>query len=246
MFLYNRTMDKKIIMGVVTFAILALAIGLMIPTTDTPGTQGFPWQIELTSEGTTRVFGVTLGVSSLQQAEQLFHADAEISLFEPADKSLPRIVEAYFDKVNPGGLSAKVVAVIDIAPEQLQLFYEQGARINTLGVGSRRVTLNAENLDRVRAAPIASLTYLPRVRLDAALIEKRFGKPAQVVMEKVSESGKHHASKPVTESVKETNNKTMHWLYPDKGLDVALDAQGQCVLQYVPPAKFDQLRIPLE
>lgn len=218
-------MDRKIIMGVVAFAILALAVGLMIPSTNTPSTQLFPWQIEQTSEGKTRVFGITLGVSSLQQAEQLFHADAEISMFEPADKSRPRIIEAYFDKVNPGGLSAKVVAVIDIAPEQLQRFYERGSRINTQGDGSRRVTLNSEDVAQVRAAPIASLTYLPGIRLDTSLIENRFGKPANVITE--------------------TETNTRHWLYPDKGLDVALDEQGHSVLQYAPPENFEQLLLPL-
>ena len=70
------------------------------------------------------------------------------------------------------------------------------------------------------------MTYLPRIRLETELLEKRFGQPTQVIKEKDS-------------------NMT-HWLYPVMGLDVAIDEQGNGVLQYVLPAKFDQLVSPLQ
>jgi hypothetical protein len=219
-------MDIKIISGIVVFAIFALVVGLMIPGGEPPPVQTFPWQIEHTASGTTRVFGLTLGESSLQQAEQMFNAEAELSLFEPADKNRNRIIEAYFDKVTLGGLSARVVVVFDFTAEQLQVMYDRGTRISTLGDGSRKVSLHPEDIETVRAARIASITYLPRIRLDDALLENRFGQPAQVI--------------------KEQDSNMTHWLYPDKGLDVALDEQGNGVLQYVSPARFDQLVSPLQ
>jgi len=218
-------MDTKIIGGIVAFTIIALVIGLMIPGGEPPPVQTFPWQIEHTASGTTRVFGLTLGESSLQQAEQVFNAEAELSLFEPADKNHKRIIEAYFDKVTLGGLSSRVVVVFDFTVEQLQVMYDRGTRISTLGDGSRKVSLHAEDIEAVRAAPIATITYLPRIRLDTALLEKRFGQPAQMI--------------------KEPDSDMTHWLYPDKGLDVALDQQGNGVLQYVSPVRFDQLMRPL-
>ena len=219
-------MDRKIIFGVIVFAIIILVIGLIIPGGGPPPVQTFPWQIENTSSGTTRVFGLTLGESSLQQAEQAFNAGAELSLFEPADKKRKRVIEAYFDKVTLGGLSAKVVIVFDFTDEQLQAMYQRGARISTLGDGSRKVNLHAEDIAIIRSAPIASITYLPRIHIDAALVEKRFGQAVQVI--------------------KEPDGNMTHWLYPDKGLDVALDEQGNGVLQYVSPARFDQLMHPLQ
>ena len=219
-------MDIKIISGVIVFAIIALVIGLMIPGGESPPVQTFPWQIEQTASGTTRVFGLTLDESTLQQAEQVFNAEAELSLFEPADKSRERVIEAYFDKVTLGGLSAKVVLVFDFTVNQMRAMYDRGTRISTLGDGSRKVSLHAEDIATVRRSPIASITYLPRIKLDATLLEKRFGKPVQVIKEKDS-------------------NMT-HWLYPDKGLDVALDEQGNGVLQFVAPAQFEQLISPLQ
>ncbi|HEY5602683.1 MAG TPA: hypothetical protein VIM41_06210 [Gammaproteobacteria bacterium] len=216
----------KIISGVIFFAVIVLAIGLLIPAGEHSPDQTFPWQVEHTADGGTRVFGLILGESTVQDAEQVFNAAAEISLFEPPDNQHPQVIEAYFDKVTLGGLSAKVVIVMDIAPQHLMAIYQRGARISTLGDGSRKVTLHMDDIQQVRSAPIGGLTYLPRIRLDAALLEKRFGKPAQIVIEK--------------------DSNTTHWLYPDKGLDVSLDEHGNGVLQYVPPAKFAQLMAPLD
>ncbi|MCI0507576.1 MAG: hypothetical protein L0Z73_15900, partial [Gammaproteobacteria bacterium] len=128
-------MDTKIISGVVAFAVIVLVIGLMIPRGEQPLAQTFPWQIEHTQNGSTQVFGLILGESTLQQAEQVFQAETELSLFEPADENSQRIIEAYFDKVNLGGLSARVVIVMDVTPEQLRAMYERGTRISTLGDG---------------------------------------------------------------------------------------------------------------
>jgi len=218
-------MDIKIIAGVLVLAVAALVIGIMIPGGSDKPTQTFPWQIIHTEDGATQVFGLTLGQSTLQQAEQVFQSESELSLFDPAAGKGQRVVEAYFDKVNLGGLSAKVVAVIALTPEQLQTMFERGVRISTLGDGSRKVTLHAQDVAQVRETPIYTITYLPRIRLEKALLEKRFGKPEQVITEKES--------------------NTNHWLYPRLGLDIALDEKNNAVLQYVAPAQFAQLVKPL-
>lgn len=218
-------MDIKIIAGVLVLAVAALVVGIMIPGGGDRPTQTFPWQISQTEDGRTQVFGLTLGQSTLQQAEQVFQSDSELSLFEPAPGKGQRVVEAYFDKVNLGGLSAKVVMVIALTPEQLQAMFERGTRISTLGNGSRKVTLHAEDVTRVRETPIYTITYLPRIRLDTVLLEKRFGKPARIVVEK--------------------DANTNHWLYPQLGLDIAVDENNNAVLQYVAPEQFDQLIKPL-
>ena len=218
-------MDIKIIASVLMLAVAALVIGIMIPGGDDKPTQTFPWQISHTADGGTQVFGLTLGQSTLHQAEQVFQSESELSLFEPAAGKGQRVVEAYFDKVNLGGLSAKVVVVMALTPEQLQAMFERGARISTLGDGSRKVTLHVQDVVQIRETPIYTITYLPRIRLENALLEKRFGKPGQVIVEK------------------ETN--TSHWLYPKLGLDIALDENNNAVLQYVAPAQFEQLIKPL-
>ena len=222
---YNISMEKKIIAGVIAFAVIAVFIGLMIPVQQQPPGQTFPWQVKKTPQGQTQVFGVIPGQSTLREAERAFRASAELSLFVPANRVRQPVVEAYFDKVSLGGLSAKVVLVIGFSEQQLQAMHDRGVRISTLGDGSRKVTLSTQDIATVLESPVSSITYLPRIRLESTLLEKRFGQPAQIVTEK--------------------EGNMAHWLYPDLGLDVALDEKGNAVLQYVAPTQFEQLITPL-
>ena len=216
-------MDKKIIIAILALSALALVIGILIPGGDGRQTQMLPWKIELMPDGSTRVFGLVLSQSSVQQAEQQLRSAAKIVLIAAPDK--PLVAEAYFDNVNPGGFSAQIVLEIDVPPEQTQTLFEHGERVSTLASGARKITLNDADLAMVRSLPIASITYLPRVRLQPDVIQQRFGEPVQRMVEPDSD--------------------TTHWLYPELGLDVALDDQGHAVLQYVSPTEFSRLRRPL-
>lgn len=220
-------MDKKIIVAVLGLSLVAIVIGLMIPVEPVHQQQVLPWQIETTPQGEAQVFGLVMGKSSLQAAEQRFTAPAEISLFKGMVGQPPRekiMIEAYFDKVSLGGLVARAVLVLDIPQPEVVAMYQRGARVSTLGDGTQKVTLASSDLALVRAASVASLAYLPRVTLDAGLLEKRFG--------------------PAAKRVQEPENGTWHWQYPEKGLDVALDKNGHAVFQYVSPGRFGELAAP--
>jgi hypothetical protein len=212
-------MDIKIIVGILLTVVFAVGVGLLIPGGDASHEQSMPWQIEETTGGSTRVLGLVLGVSTLQEAEQEFQAEAEISLFDVPDRE-PE-VEAYFDMVTRNGLSAKIVLVVELDVAQRQAMFQRGTRISHLGDGRHKVTLQAEDLALVRQAPVISLTYLPRVRLPQAIIERRFGQPPQ--------------------RLTEADSDTVHLLYPQFGLDIALNEKGNTVLQYVQPQRFSQL-----
>lgn len=217
-------MDIKMIAGVLALALLLAAIGIGMPGAGEGGAQTLPWQVEPTAPNSIRVFGLTLGASSLHDAELRFTAPAEISLFVEGDGRLT--AEAYFDKVTLGGLNARIITLLELPQEQLQAMYQRGARISTLGSGAHKVTLSAQDLARARQAQLACIAYLPQAKLDEGLLIKRFGRPE--------------------ERIEEAGGGTVHWLYPAIGLDVALDTQGGAVLQYVAPARFTALRRPVE
>ncbi len=215
-------MDKKIIFA--TFALAAVAISalLMIPSvpTDTPDT--LPWKITHPSPNTSRVFGITLGESSLEQAEKVFKETTEVSLFKTSDGKM--LVEAFFDELNLNGLKAKFVFTVAIPPEEIDGMFKRGLRINNTPSG-KRITLAADDLVRVRQLPVYSITYLPTARLEDAIFTKRFGVPA--------------------ERVRETKSGAVHWLYPQHGLDVTVSESEKPLLQYVSPKDFELLRAPL-
>lgn len=224
-------MHKKIIFGILVLGLMFIALSLLIPpgmekVSDTslrPSDQFLPWQIEPTADGSIRVFGLTLGESTLQQAEDLFQGGARVSLFVAADGQ--HKVEAYFDKVILGGFSAQLVLVMALGQEQQAAMFRRGVRISSLAGGGKKVALGGEDLQTVLATPIDSIAYLTRTRLDDELLRKRFGEPAQ--------------------RIREPHNTATHWLYPERGLDVTLHDEGRAVLQYIAPRRFPVLMAPL-
>lgn len=225
-------MHRKITFGILVVGFLVIAVSMLTPVPidkdsdlqDRSTAQFLPWQIEPTAQGSIRVFGLTLGESTLQEAEDLFHGGAKVSLFVSPDAQYK--VEAYFDKVMLGGFGAQLVMVMALSQEQQATMFQRGARLSNLGGGRKKVTLAGDDLKTIFETPIASIAYLTRAKLDDELLQKRFGEPAQ--------------------RIREAENNTTHWLYPRLGLDVALHDEGRAVLQYVSPKQFPILIAPLQ
>jgi len=211
---------------VLGLTVLTLLAGVYLTSLKNPNEvhAGFPWQVKVLESGHTQVFSLVIGQTSLGEVEQTFKETAELTLFS-ADDTQP-VIEAFFGEVKIGGLKSKMVMAIDLPQSELETMFSRGARIATLGSGTRKVTLSSEDAKRVREAAIASITYLPSINLNAELIEKRFGEPA--------------------EKIADSSSDAMHWLYPDKGIDVALSEENKEVIQYVMPKNFDALVKPLK
>jgi len=214
-----------VFLKVLGLTFLALLAGLYLTSLKDPNAQhaGYPWQVKVLESGHTQVFSLVVGQSTLGEAEQQFKEMAELTLFS-ADNT-PPVIEAFFGEVKIGGLKSKMVMMIDLPQAELEKMFNRGARIATLGSGTRKVTLSSEDAKLVRKAAISSITYLPSINLNAELIEKRFGNPA--------------------EKVADSSSDAIHWLYPDKGIDIALSEENKEVIQYVEPKKFDTLVQPL-
>lgn len=224
-------MANSIFLKVLAGSLLAIVVGVYLSTIKVPEADDsrfpnsvYPWQIELLPSGNTRVFGLVIGESTLGEAEQSFKEVAQITLF--VTKEAEPVIEAYFSQVKIGGLKAKMVLSIELPTDQVEAMFSRGARISTLDSGTREVTLSSEDAQQVRQLPISSITYLPSIHLDAELIEKRFGLP--------------------TEKVADSLGDAIHWLYPAKGMDIALSEENKEVIQYIVPAKFDTLMLPLK
>lgn len=218
-------MGRHVFLTVLAFSLLALVIALLasMQMGERPNL-GFPWQVDTLADGSTRVFQVQLGHTTLAEAEQLFRDSAELTLFDP--KQEKPVIEAYFNDLFIGGLKAKMVVSFDLADEAIQQIYNRGTRISTLGSGTRKVTLHGDDIEYIKNQPIVALTYLPSINLDAQLIEKRFGEPDARINDAASGG--------------------VHWLYQDRGVDVVLSEDHKEVVQYVLPANFAALIAPLQ
>lgn len=217
-------MGRHVFLSVLIFSIVAVVIGVFVLPGKEPRDVRLPWQITLTPDGGSKVLGVELGRTTLGEAELAFSEPAEVSLF--VHESGERVVEAYFDSVDISGIRAKIVVVMALDKVQIEAMYERGIRVANMGGGRRKVTLADEDMQLLKTLPVGSMTYIPRASLTAELVQQRFGEPA--------------------ERIAEPESKTEHWLYPQKGLDVALNPEEDEVLQYVRPEHFERISAPLK
>lgn len=209
---------------VLAFSIVAVIAGILITTLMEPAPSiGYPWQIEKQNDGTTKVFQINLGHTTLGEAEKLLNETATLTLFYPEQGGA--VIEAYFNELFIGGLKSKMVLTFEVESQEVEAMFNRGIRISTLGSGTRKVTLHADDELRMRNKAITSMTYLPSINLKAELIEKRFGQPASKIRDAVGGAE--------------------HWLYPDTGVDIALHTEQKEVIQYVMPEDFDKLQQPL-
>lgn len=214
-------MERKLYWGVGILSVLIFAGSFFMP--GKPGEENdLPWHIEHPTPDTTRVFGLTLGQTTTNEAERRFREEAKPSLFKSPDGQL--VAEMFFEQVTLAGLKSKIVINIAVPAAELQAMYERGLRISGTGSG-KKIMPAPDDTARLRALPIGSLTYMPSVRLEGEVFSKRFGQPSQRIKEK--ESG------------------AVHWLYPQDGLDITLGGKEKPVLQYVPPKDFGKLLQPL-
>lgn len=214
-------MIRKLYWSVAILSVLIFASSFFMPGKPVEKTD-LPWHIEHPAAGKVRIFGLTLGQSTTNEAERRFSEEAKPSLFKSPDGQL--VVEMFFEQVTLAGLKSKIVVSIAVPDAELQGMYERGLRMSGTGSG-KKITLAQEDVLRVRALPISGLTYMPPVRLEDEAINKRFGQPSQ--------------------RIKEKKSGAVHWLYPQHGLDITLGGGEKPVLQYVSPVDFDKLLQPL-
>lgn len=215
------TTESKIYWGVGIFSVVIILGAFLIPG-DRPEKEDLPWHIEHPTADSVRIFGLTLGVSTPAEAEARFKEQAEPSLFKTPEGVMS--AEVFFEQINLAGLRSRVVLTVGIPDAEMRAMYERGLRMAATG-SAKKITLTPEDVARLRSLPITSLTYMPGVRVEEALFQKRFGKPAQII--------------------KEAKTGAIHWLYPQNGLDLTLGGGEKPVLQYVSPKEFDALVKPL-
>lgn len=215
------TMERKLYWGIGILSVLIFAGSLFMPGKSIEKTD-LPWRIEHPTPDTTRIFGLTLGHATTNEAEQRFQEEAKSSLFKSPGGQL--VAEMFFEQVTLAGLKSKIVVSIAVPDMELQGMYERGLRMSGTGSG-KKITLAPDDVARVRALPISGLTYMPSVRLEEEIIRRRFGQPAK--------------------RIKEKKSGVVHWLYPQHGLDITLGGEGKPVLQYVSLKDFDKLVQPL-
>jgi hypothetical protein len=219
-------MDRQILLSVLGAAILGfIAILLLMPDSADDGVDRLPWQITQDQTGRTVVFGFTLGQTTLAEVRRVLQEDGELNLFNNPGEAAQFSVEAFFEQIELKRLRADFVMTLDVDQATLSTIYDRGLRISQASSGAKKVKLDPADAEILASKPIRNISYLPKVRLDDALIEQRFGLPEQ--------------------RLTEPKTGVLHWLYPKRGIDIGRDANGHAVIQYVGHAEFNAVLEPL-
>lgn len=206
--------------------ILIIATALWLSLTDTARqveVSDLPWQVEVLPDGTSRVFGIHLGRSSLKDVSQAFEAIPELAVFQESDGALR--LEAYFGRIRLGVFEARVVAHVASDAETLAAIADRAPSSEPMPSGARKLGLTEADIAAVYTLPVDALTYIPSAQYDAEIVAQRFGEPAEI--------------RPISDT-------QQYWLFPGLGLALLLGEEEKEVLEYVPPRDFDALvaRLP--
>lgn len=208
------------------FALLAVAAAIypfLDQSEDTDTLVGLPWQIEIQPDGSTQVFGLHIGVSRLSDAYKILGSDMELAVIAATDEV--GTLEMYYGHYQAGLLSGKLVLQTNASAPNIKHWRENAVKSEYMATGlAKKYLLSQDDLPQALNEIIIGLTFIPAVNLDEEVILARFGEPDK----RIQSAG------------------VTHYLYPAKGLDIALHDTAKEVLQYVPPKAFQQLMQPLQ
>ena len=204
--------------------LLALPFLLSIeapPSSNLPA-QGMPWQIEHLPDGSTRIFGLIPGRSTLEEARRALAAEPAVALIQGENDT--GSLEAYLDTYAIGALTGKMILTLGSTQAEREAMLGRALKGEYMKSTTKRITLAPADLLAAAQARVVAVTFIPSAQLDEQILLERFGSP--------------------NERIRNSEN-TEHFLYPALGLDIQLDRKGRELLQYVSPADFARLREPL-
>lgn len=211
-----------IVLVLVVTAIVAIALSRQGGEHAQPPVEGLPWQIETLPDGGSKVFGLTLGHSTLGEARARFGNDMEVAVISAPGES--GTLEAYYANFTAGVFAGKLILTASVEQATVEQWRRRAVKSEYMNSTTRKFILQRDDLLRAYQAPIASIAFIPGTGFDAEIALMRFGPPGVRIR---------------------TDEHVEHFLYPEKGLDLLLDARGKEVLQYVAPREFARLRDPL-
>ncbi len=208
------------------FALLAVVLAVypfLDQSEKTETLTGLPWQIEILPGGSTQVFGLKIGASRLSDAFEILGSDMELAII--ASKEEVGKLEMYYGHYQAGLLSGKLVLQTNASEQNIKDWRENAVKSEYMATGlAKKYLLSEKDLKRALDEVVTGLTFIPAVNLDEDVIKARFGEPDKRIQ--------------LAEAV--------HFLYPAKGLDIALHEDSKEVLQYVSPDAFQELVGPLQ
>ena len=176
---------------------------------------GLPWQIEILPDGSTQVFGLRIGESRLSDALEILGDDMELAIIAASDEV--GNLEMYYGHFKAGVIFGKLILSTKAGEQNIKYWRENAIKSDYVATGrAKKYSLSIDDLTQALEEVITGLIFIPAVNLDEEIILTRFGEPGERVL----------------------LDGATHFLYPEKGLDIALHDDAKEVMQYVLPSDF--------
>jgi len=212
-------MASKWIWIAVVLLLTGLVIFFITPPADHEQTMqrtDLPWLVTVEPDGSSRVFDLHIGTSTLKEAIAKFGNPEAVALY--IRESGKRDLETYFGTVSMGPLKAKIILNLLVDEKRLDAFEANAIKQEFSAEGHKKLLLDSEDKQSLGDARIAGITYIPTYKgLEADFFRERFGQPAAWKVE---------------------DEENVQWFYPDIGLTLLLSAEGREILQYRMPRDF--------
>lgn len=207
---------KKILLAFALLAAVLLVYPILNKSENTEIITGLPWQVDVMPDGSTQVFGLHIGVSRLSDALGILgDDDMDLAIIAASDEV--GSLEMYYGHYRAGVIAGKLVVQTSTSEQNIKDWRENAAASDYMATGqAKKYRLSADDLKRALDEVITGLTFIPSTNLDEEIIVTRFGEPG----ERVQLDG------------------ATHFLYPEKGLDIALFEEAKEIIQYVSPGTF--------
>jgi hypothetical protein len=199
---------KSVLIGL--FLTLAgIAALMLLPSKQTPAPM--PWEVTIMADGNSKVFDIHLGITTYSEAQRQLRQYGKTAIFT-REGDAPS-VEAFFQSINLGGLSAKLILNLAVDEDKIAEMLSHAMEARIQPSGARRYQLNNLSNTSLIKAPIIAISYIPSIRLDEEKIRYRFGDPEVI---------KQDAENP----------NTSIWYYPRLGLLIRLNEHEKTILEY--------------
>lgn len=196
-------------LGILLLIIAGIVSLMLLPSPQAPAPK--PWEIQIQADGNPQVLGIHLGKTTYGQLVQQWQEVGETGIFREPDNPQQSTVEVFFERINLGGLSARAVINLQLAPATIEDMISRSYGGQLQRSGARLYEPSIDDRATLLQAPVYAITYIPSVGLDASMLASRLGEPA--------------------EKQQPADNKAL-WLYPDMGLSIELGDDGKAVFQY--------------
>ncbi|MBL1322018.1 MAG: lytic murein transglycosylase [Methylophaga sp.] len=198
----------KFLIGLI-LTIVGIAALTLIPSKQEPAPM--PWEITVMPDGQISVFNIHLGTSNYHQAQESLHIHGQTSIFSQQGKKTT--VEAFFNSINMGGLSAKLVLNLVVDADEIEKMKSRATEARLQPSGAHRYQLGNKDNATLINAPVSAITYIPSVRLNEEMVLHRFGFTDLVTQDP-------------------ENSNTEIWQYPALGLIIYLNDSEKTIMQY--------------